>query len=179
VQAASGFLFLALAAAGGPGLSQGSAKEEAALAPALELKTEDGSTVKTSDLRGSVVLLDVWASWCGPCKSSFPALDLLYQEFHPEGLEVLAVNVDERPQDAARFLSSRKHQMTVILDPRGRVPEAFGASGMPSSFLIDRRGVVRFRHEGFTQQTLESYRREIDILLGEKVDLGTVVIGEE
>jgi cytochrome c biogenesis protein CcmG/thiol:disulfide interchange protein DsbE len=175
----TGLLFLVLVGAGGLALARASGNEEGALAPSLELKGEDGSTVKTTDLRGSVVLLDVWASWCGPCKSSFPALDSLYQEFHPEGLEVLAVNVDERPQDAARFLSGRKHQMTVILDPRGRVPEALGASGMPSSFLIDRRGVVRFRHEGFTPQTLESYRREIDILLGEKVELGTVVIGQE
>jgi thiol-disulfide isomerase/thioredoxin len=136
-------------------------------APALALEALDGRTVRLSDLRGSVVLVDIWASWCGPCKSSFPALDGLYRDLHPEGLEVLAVNVDERRRDAEEFLLHRPHEMTVLLDPKGQAPEAFGASAMPSSFLIDRHGVVRYRHSGYTRETLEAVRREISVLLEE------------
>jgi thiol-disulfide isomerase/thioredoxin len=115
-----------------------------------------------------VVLVDIWASWCAPCKASFPSLDGLYQELGPEGLEVLAVNVDERREDALDFLRNRPHHMRVVLDPQGRVPEAFGVTAMPSSFLIDRNGIVRYRHTGFNRTTLETYRREIATLLGEE-----------
>jgi cytochrome c biogenesis protein CcmG/thiol:disulfide interchange protein DsbE len=166
-------MVLASGAAGAPPASP--------TAPTLELTTLDGKTVRLADFKGRVLLVDIWASWCGPCKSSFPSLDGLYQEFHPRGFDLLAVNVDERRHDADEFLSHHPHQMPVVLDPKGHVPEAFGADAMPSSFLIDRRGKVRFRHAGYTAATLDLYRQEVAALLEDEEDEtdGLVVVGQK
>jgi len=136
-------------------------------APQIEVQTRDGKRVRLADFRGQVVLVDFWASWCGPCKTSFPALDALYRELHPRGLAVLAVNVDERRDDAEEFLRSRSPQMLIAFDPKGRAPEAFGVDAMPSSYLIDRQGRIRFVHTGFPSGTAAAYRREIEVLLAE------------
>jgi cytochrome c biogenesis protein CcmG, thiol:disulfide interchange protein DsbE len=136
-------------------------------APSLELSTVDGRPVSLASLRGNVVLVDFWASWCGPCAQAFPALEDLFQEYRTRGFEVLAVNLDEKRRDADRFLADRPHAMTVALDPRGRSAKAFGLEGMPTSFVIGRDGKVRFVHTGYTQKTLDDYRREIELLLAE------------
>lgn len=136
-------------------------------APQIEVQARDGKRVRLADFTGKVLLVDFWASWCGPCKTSFPVLDALYRELHPRGLEVLAVNVDERRDDAEEFLRSRSHQMLVAFDPQGRAPEAFGVGAMPSSYVIDRQGMIRFTHTGFTAGTAAAYRRDIDLLLAE------------
>jgi len=136
-------------------------------APAFSLKDKEGRVRTLSEFKGRVVLVDFWASWCAPCKASFPALDALHEEFHGDGLEVVAINVDEDPKSAQAFLAGRSPSMTVLFDPKGRSPEDFNVEGMPSSFLIDREGSVRFRHMGFTPQTKADFRREIGILLRE------------
>jgi cytochrome c biogenesis protein CcmG, thiol:disulfide interchange protein DsbE len=139
-------------------------------APSIEVGGPDGQPVRFADLKGKVVLVDFWASWCGPCKASFPALDALYRELRLRGFEVLAVNVDERRRDADQFLTQHAYEMRVVFDPRGRAPEAFGVQAMPSSYLIDRRGNIRFAHTGYTARVLDAYRREIEELLREKSD---------
>jgi cytochrome c biogenesis protein CcmG/thiol:disulfide interchange protein DsbE len=138
------------------------------LAPNVTLQSADGSSVELSTYRGKVLLIDFWASWCLPCKTSFPALDSLYQEYQPRGLEVLAVNLDERRGDAAAFLGVHPHRLTVLFDPKGASPVAFGVKGMPSSFLIDKAGTIRFTHMGYSSNVDDSYRREIAQLLAER-----------
>jgi len=134
-------------------------------APDVTFRTETGSTVHLRELRGQIILVDFWATWCPPCKVSFPALDALYREFHDEGLEVLAVNLDERARDVEAFLHEHPYTMTVLLDPKGTTPQAFSVKGMPSSFLIDRAGRIRFTHMGYSNNVAEQYRREIALLL--------------
>jgi cytochrome c biogenesis protein CcmG/thiol:disulfide interchange protein DsbE len=137
-------------------------------APAIRAQDADGKTIELAALKGKVVLVDFWASWCVPCKTSFPALDSLYREYQPQGLEVLAVNVDERRRDADAFLGDHPHRLTVLFDPKGGSPAAFGVKGMPSSFLIDKAGAVRFTHMGYSGDIDTSYRREILTLLAER-----------
>jgi thiol-disulfide isomerase/thioredoxin len=136
-------------------------------APSVVVQNSDGASVDLSSYRGKVVLVDFWASWCPPCKTSFPALDMLYREYASRGVEVLAVNLDERRRDADAFLSAHPHRLTVLFDPKGSSPVAFGVKGMPSSFVIDRAGNIRFTHMGYSGNVDESYRREIAQLLAE------------
>ena len=137
-------------------------------APDVELRRPDHGPLRLSDLKGKVVLIDFWASWCAPCKASFPALDALYTRHHADGLEVLAVNVDEERRDAEAFLKERPHEMPVFFDPGGRAPAAFRVDGMPTSYLLDRQGRIRFQHVGYTSRVGSDYEREIDALLSEK-----------
>ncbi len=136
-------------------------------APNVTLQSADGRPVRLADLRGHVVLVDFWASWCPPCQKSFPALDSLYRERHDRGLDVLAVNVDEHGQDASAFLDAHPHAMPVFLDPKGEAAQAFQVKAMPTSYLIDRDGRIRFTHTGYTTVTDAAYAREIDDLLKE------------
>ena len=136
-------------------------------APNIVVQNSDGVSVDLASYRGKVVLVDFWASWCPPCKTSFPALDALYREYASRGVEVLAVNLDERRRDAEAFLSAHPHRLTVLFDPKGASPVAFGVKGMPSSFVIDRAGSIRFTHMGYSGNVDESYRREIVQLLAE------------
>ena len=136
-------------------------------APNVELRTAKGPRVRLSDFRGKVVLLEIWASWCPDCKVSFPAANRLYREFKDKGLEVIAVNVDEQRKDAETFLRTNPHTLKVMFDPRAKVPEAFGTIGMPTSYIIDPRGMIRFTHEGYDETTDAAYRREIMSLLKE------------
>jgi thiol-disulfide isomerase/thioredoxin len=136
--------------------------------PNVTVHTGDGMERRLADYAGKVVLIDFWASWCTPCKASFPALDAIYREYEKQGLEVLAVNVDERRRDADSFLGAHPHSFTVLFDPNGMAPAAFGVKGMPSSFLIDRSGHIRFTHMGYSGNVGLSYRHEIAQLLAER-----------
>ena len=138
-------------------------------APDVALKTADGKTIQLASYSGKVLLVDFWASWCTSCKTSFPALDSLFEEYQPRGFEVLAVNLDEQRRDADAFLGARPHHLTVLFDPKGASPSAFGVKGMPTSFLIDRTGHIRFTHMGYSGNVAESYRREITQLLAERL----------
>jgi thiol-disulfide isomerase/thioredoxin len=135
--------------------------------PDVSLHVQDGSVVRPADYKGKVLLVDFWASWCIPCRASFPALDAMYQRDKARGLEVLAVNVDESRKNADAFLAVHPHQMPIVFDPKGAAPQAFAISGMPSSVLIDRSGHIRFTHMGYSTKILDSYRQEIDLLLAE------------
>ena len=137
-------------------------------APDVVLQSADGTPVQLAAYKGKVLLVDFWASWCVPCKTSFPALDAIYREYQPRGLEVLAVNLDEERRSADAFLSAHPHQMTVLFDPKGTAPVAFGVKGMPTSFVIDKTGTIRFTHMGYSGNVEVSYRQEITQLLSER-----------
>jgi cytochrome c biogenesis protein CcmG, thiol:disulfide interchange protein DsbE len=136
-------------------------------APEVRLRDVAGKTVSLSDLRGKVVIVDFWASWCPSCRQSFPALAELGRLYASRGLEVIAVNVDQQRRDADAFLAGQPAGLKVVFDQQGAAPRAFDVQAMPSSFVIGRDGTIRFTHVGFNDRTLEAYRREIGQLLDE------------
>ena len=122
------------------------------------------------NLAGKVVLVDFWASWCGPCKASFPILDELHKTYGARGFAVLAVNVDEDAAKQAKFLADHPVSFPVVHDAAQKLVAAAGIEAMPSSFLVDRAGTIRFVHVGFKPETtLDELKREIEGLLGPAV----------
>jgi len=122
-------------------------------------------------LRGQVIYVDFWASWCGPCAKAFPFLDRLDAGLRDRGLQVVAINVDERIADAQAFLQRHRAGFALARDASGACPRAFGVVGMPSSYLIDRRGMVRAVHVGFRESDAAQRRQEIERLLAEDAGL--------
>lgn len=141
------------------------AVEEGQEAPAFRKAGLDGGQISLAAHRGKVVYLDFWASWCAPCAAALPALDALRQEFPASEFQVLAVNVDRDPTDARTFLARRPVGYPSAFDPEGEIPGRFGVRTMPTSFLIDRQGVVRLVHEGFRKGDVDTLRRHIQELV--------------
>jgi thiol-disulfide isomerase/thioredoxin len=118
-------------------------------------------SLSLEDYRGKVVFLDFWASWCAPCATSLPVLDAFRKEFASDEFVVLAVNVDANPAKGRDFLSKRPVGYPSVSDPEGKLPIRFGIETMPTSFLIDRKGVVRLVHRGFKKTDADALRAEI------------------
>ena len=138
------------------------------VAPPVQLPQLSGAgDVSLESLRGKVVYLDFWASWCGPCRISFPILNQLRQELGPKGFEVLAINLDEAEPDARKFLSEVPADFPIVRDAEGVTPKTFGVLGMPTGYLIDRQGTVREIHQGFRKSDAETLRAAIVALQGE------------
>jgi peroxiredoxin len=136
--------------------------------PACTLKSWGTETpVDPGRFKGQVLYVDFWASWCMPCVHSFSFMNALYRELRVQGLQVLAINLDENPEDARTFLARHPADFIVAVDASGRCPESFGVLGMPSSFLVDRRGVVRHAHLGFRPGEAEELRKLVEELLAE------------
>ena len=131
------------------------------LAPALSLATAKGDTVALENLRGQVVYVDFWASWCGPCKRSFPWMNELVQRYGDKGLTIVAVNVDKKRDDADRFLAQVPARFTVVYDAPGATPSAWAVKGMPSSYLIDRAGKVVMVEQGFRDEEKSAVEQRI------------------
>lgn len=133
----------------------------------FDATTVNGNQVKLSDLSGKVIFLDFWASWCKPCKEEFPYLINLYDNYKDSGFVVIAVNVDTDNEKINNFLSnlSIKVPFTVITDKEGKLPDLYKLDAMPTSFLIDKKGIVKFKHTGFELSDKEKYVKEIRELL--------------
>jgi thiol-disulfide isomerase/thioredoxin len=126
------------------------------------------SPLDLSAYRGRVLYLDFWASWCAPCQKSFPWMESMHNSYARDGLAIVAVNVDRNRQDADRFLATRSASFDLRFDPQGLMAEAFKVKGMPTSVLIDRKGIVRFTHIGFRPIDAPAYEAQIRQILAEK-----------
>jgi peroxiredoxin len=147
----------------------GSALEAGDPAPAFRAPAlEGGATVSLADYRGQVLYLDFWASWCPPCLQALPMLEVLRQEFSGESFQVVGVNVDRDPAKARELLRRISVGYPSATDPEGRLPASFEIETMPTSFLIDRNGVIRHVHSGFRKGDMEVLRARISALVGQK-----------
>jgi len=131
------------------------------------------SAAQASDLdltayRGKVVYVDFWASWCAPCRQSFPWLDGLVREYASQNFVVIGINVDKDRDRADRFLSETPAEFPIVYDPKGELATAYGVAGMPSAVLIDRTGRIRFQHVGFSGKQKGIYEEQLQTLLAER-----------
>jgi peroxiredoxin len=134
-------------------------------APEFALPTLKGDRLALSSLRGKVVIIDFWAQWCEPCKRELPELEKLSRELAPRGVVVVAVNIDKVRDNAARLSPQLGLTFPVLLDPSGDVAATYELPKMPSSFVVDKKGIVRFVHEGFEGASdVARLRRELDEL---------------
>jgi thiol-disulfide isomerase/thioredoxin len=123
------------------------------------------ANVRLADLKGKVVYVDFWASWCSPCKQSFPWMNDMQAKYGARGLQIVGITVDRKREDAEKFLASTPAKFMVGFDTTGKVAEAYKPKGMPTSYLIGADGVVRAMHVGFKDSDRAELEREIEAAL--------------
>ena len=156
-------LALALAALAAPVL----AVDAGQAAPAFSLPTAKGEAVALDKLRGKVVYVDFWASWCTSCVLSFPFMSALQQSHADKDVMVVALAMDQRPSDAQQFLQRHQARFAIATGDNSQCAVRFGVAAMPSSFLIDRQGVVRAAHQGFRLEDTKALAALVDHLANE------------
>lgn len=135
----------------------------------LPIEGKPGATQTLAALRGSVVLLNFWATWCVPCRQEFPALSALATELGSAGLTVLAINIEDAESNdmVTEFLAGARPTFRVLRDAEMRLAGQMRIPGMPATFLIDRRGQLRWRHSGYQPGDEQQYRLQCQHLLSE------------
>lgn len=136
-------------------------------APDFTLRSVGGPNLRLQEQRGQVVMLNFWASWCGPCRQEMPRLNRLYEKYRSAGFQLFGVNVDEDVHNATGVTSSMNLQFPILLDTEKRVSRLYDLSTMPSTVLIDRDGRVRFVHLGYKEGYEKAYEDQIRELLKE------------
>lgn len=137
-------------------------------APQFTLPSRAGGEVSLEDLKGQVVMINFWASWCGPCRQEFPALDQIYAKYKPMGFTLVAINVESEKADAEKFLSATPASFPILFDPDNTVSGKYGVSAMPTTVLVDRQGRVRWQHRAYKPGDEAKYIEQIRAALREK-----------
>jgi thiol-disulfide isomerase/thioredoxin len=127
------------------------------------LQKDQATTLK--QYAGKVIYLDFWASWCAPCRTSFPLLNKMHEKLKAKGFEVVAVNLDEDKANAEKFLKEFPISFTVLRDAKGEVSDEFVVESMPTSFIIDKQGVIQNIHHGFTSDDIKELEEKVTQLL--------------
>ena len=138
-------------------------------APDFTLKTIDGNDFSLSSQKGKVVILDFWARWCAPCREEFPFLIELSNQNKDNAFSVVAVNIDKKAANAKAFIQKLKVEVPFIVpcDPDSKNPAIYGVENMPTTFVIDKKGIIRYIHKGFLESYKEEYKKQIAELLAE------------
>ncbi|HEY5622721.1 MAG TPA: TlpA disulfide reductase family protein [Gammaproteobacteria bacterium] len=143
------------------------ANAELGAAPNFTLASRDGGAVSLADHAGDVVMVNFWATWCGPCREEMPHLESLHQRYRSLGFTLLGVNVEENSQDALDWLEEMPVSFPILFDPENRVSELYDVIAMPSTVLIDRQGMVRHIHHGYQAGYENEYQTQIRALIRE------------
>jgi len=133
-------------------------------APAFSLKGDNGQ-ISLNKYRGKVIYLDFWASWCVPCRKSFPWMNAMQNKYKAKGLVVIGVNLDDNREAAKAFLSQVPADFTIAYDPDGETPGKYQVEVMPTSYLIDRDGKLVYKHRGFKKSQSAEMEHKISSLL--------------
>ena len=137
-------------------------------APEIGINDLNGRPVRMASLRGKVVLVDFWASWCAPCRQEFPVLERLHRTYASQGLAIVGVSVDNDVANVRSFLRRNSASFLIAHDPRKVAAARYGGTAMPSSYIIDRRGIVRHYHAGFRASDAATIEREVQALLRQR-----------
>ena len=138
-------------------------------APAFQLSGRGGKAIDLSQYKGQVVMINFWATWCGPCRQEMPLLEDIYKKYKPMGFTMLGVNVEPKTGDPEGWLSKLPKPVTfpVALDTESKVSKLYNVDSMPSTVIVDRKGNVRFRHRGYKAGDEDLYLTQIRTMLKE------------
>jgi len=159
---ALGLVFSILAAT-----SLASSGMEGQVAPDFALKSTTGENLRLSEYRGDVVMINFWATWCGPCRQEMPLLDELYGRYHRVGFNLLGVNIDDDTERALRMVEELDLHFPVVFDTRKEVSRLYNVEAMPATILVDREGKIRHVHHGYKPGYEDKYLDQIRALLRE------------
>jgi peroxiredoxin len=137
-------------------------------APDFTLTDANGQSVTLSDLRGQVVMINFWASWCGPCREEMPLLEQIHQRYEALGFTLLGINVEEDSTNGQAFLQERPVSFPVLYDPKNNLSKLYDVIAMPSTVLIDRQGNIRYLHHGYKPGYENDYQDQIRALARER-----------
>ena len=136
-------------------------------APAFTLSSLSGQQGALSQYKGQVVMVNFWATWCGPCQQEMPLLDQMYKKYKPAGFTLIGVNVDKEAPAVKELLARKPVTFPVLLDPANQVSKAYHVDEMPSSVIIDRKGEIRYIHRGYRPGDENEYQDRIRQLIRE------------
>jgi len=136
-------------------------------APSFTLAALTGQQAALSQYKGQVVMVNFWATWCGPCQQEMPLLDQMYKKYKPAGFTLIGVNVDKEAPPVRELMARKPVSFPVLLDPANQVSKAYHVDEMPSSVLIDRKGEIRYIHRGYRPGDENEYQDRIRQLIRE------------
>jgi|KBSSwiStaDraftv2_1062776.scaffolds.fasta_scaffold46262_3 peroxiredoxin len=136
-------------------------------APAFELNSNSGKPVSLADLKGQIVLVNFWASWCGPCRQEMPILEQLNHQYRNKGVALIGVNVEPDSTLATNWLKATPVTFPILFDVDSKVSKLYEVQGMPNTVILDRKGIVRYIHRGYTPGAENEYLDQIRTLIRE------------